>query len=202
MKLHRRYSSAVTNQPFLFDETRTVAQLLRDGNDWAQIKHAVEEENLLHCRSKATRENVFQGIAARLKPAPAGLIDQLLDSPLHGARLVNFVLCLCHFRLLRELMAELVMPLRQRGVRTLTAFEVHEFFAHKRQQQDALDRWQDSTFERVKSNTLRLASDAEVIMGPPQGPWQLPQVLVPPALAETLRAHDAAAFIALVGQEI
>lgn len=204
MKINPRYTSAVTNQPFLFQETLTLAQRLQGGESWAALSVAVIEENILNCRSQATRKNVYQGIAARLKPAAPELVDLLVDSPLAEARLINFLLCLGHFRLLRELMAELVVPLRQRGVSQLTAFEAQEFFAHKRQTQDTLYRWQESTFERVKSNTLRLALDAEVLQseGRVEGPWQIGKPLVPPALSHFLRQHKAEAFIPLLGQEI
>ncbi len=202
MKHNTRYTSAVTNQPFLFQETLTVARDLQQGKTWQDIKTRIEVDNVLNYPAKATRKNVFQGISARLKTADMRLITLLLDSPLASAKLVNFFLCLRHFRLLRELMAEAVLPQIQRGNRELTAFEVNEFFAHKRMTQDTLHRWQDSTFERVKSNTLRLATDAEVLTGPPQGPWQIQRPLMPLELSQLLRALDAAAYIPLIGQEI
>lgn len=202
MKIQTRYTSAVTNQPFLFSETLVLAQCLREGQSWEALKYAVETENLLNHRALATRKNIFQGVSARLKAADPLLIDLLLDSPPQGAKLVNFFLCLVYFRLLREFMAELVLPQTQRGIVELTAFEVQEFFAHKRQQQDVLNRWQDSTFEKVKSNTLRLASDAELLIGPPQGPWQMVRPLLSLPLVQTLKSLHCAAFIPLLGNEV
>lgn len=198
------YSSAVTNQPFLLAETLLMADGLRQGQSWEAIKNAVEVENILNCRSLASRRNQYQGIRARLQPladtAPE-LLDLLVDSPPQVARWLNFFLCLLRFRLLRELMAELVLPLTQRGITQLSAFDVDEFFARKRQQQDQLNRWQDSTFERVQSNTLRLALDAELLSGPPQGPWQIQRPPLPPVFCQALRSTGRAAFITLIGNE-
>lgn len=194
--LQTRYLSTVTNQPFLLSEVMRVAALLEAQHTWTEIQQLVVTENLLQIKSKATRRNVFLGLKSRLKDAPPEVLDLLNHSTLEIARLTNFYLCLRVFRLLREFMAELVYDRASRYVSELTAFDVTQFFARKREQQEALARWTESTYYRVQTSTLRLAVDAGLLQG--NGPWRFQRPVIPAALRDVLQSLGDEAFFKLM----
>lgn len=175
-ELKSNYLSTVTNQPFMLAEVRQIAEKLNQGDDWKQIEAAVRDENCLFLRSEATRNNVFLGIRSRLKNAPESVLSLLTTDTLATARLINFYLCLRLFRLLREMMAEVVCDAVNRQTSEISMYEMERFFAHKREQEQSIARWSGETYSRVQSNTLRLAIDAELLTG--RGPWQWQRQLV------------------------
>lgn len=191
-----KYLSAVTNQPFMLQEMTQTARLLQDGLSWEQIQSQIFEDNILQIRSLATRNNVFRGLHARLMDAPQELLALLANGTRDTARLTNFYLCLRRFRLLRELMTELIWDRASRQVHELTSFEAEQFFNRKREQQPELSRWSDETYRRVRSNTLNLAVEAGLLQG--RGPWRLQRQILPPVLRETLESLGDQAYLKLL----
>lgn len=191
-----KYLSAVTNQPFMLQEIIQVARMLEDGLSWEQIQTQILEENALQIRSLATRKNVINGLRGRLLDAPPEILALLTSSTLDAARLTNFYLCLRRFRLLRELMAELIWDRASRQVTELTAFETDQFFSRKREQQPELARWSEETFAKVRSNTLNLAVEAGLLQG--RGPWHLQRQILPPVLRLTLESLGDQAYLKLL----
>jgi len=183
-QIETRYLSTVTNQPFLLAETRQLASLYLAGNTFEELRSAVISDNILQLKARSTRKNVYQALASRLQGAPPALFELLAEHSLEMARLSNFYVCLRHYRLLRELLAERICDNASRYVWSLTLFESEQFFARKREQQNALAAWSPETYRRVATNTLRLAHDAGLLHG--KGPWDIRRPLLPPAVRQLL----------------
>ncbi|MBX9598964.1 MAG: DUF1819 family protein [Burkholderiales bacterium] len=65
--MNYHYKANYLRAGLLLNETKIIASLLKDGNDFTQIKQQVEQDNLLNTKSSVTAKTYFSLIRSRLE---------------------------------------------------------------------------------------------------------------------------------------
>lgn len=161
--LLKTYEVAVANHPVLLKETLTCAKLLTKNDDWKALSEHVIEENLLEARSINTTQTYLRAIRFRLDHVPEELLAMMAGRHQKTARLALFYVLLNKNRLLREMMEEPIRDALLAGESQVAREELENFFEFKRQHDNVLKGWSDTTWRKYWQNTLKMAVEAGVL---------------------------------------
>ncbi len=161
--LLKTYEVAVANHPVLLKETLTCAKLLTKNDDWKALSEHVIEENLLEARSINTTQTYLRAIRFRLDHVPEELLSMMAGRHQKTARLALFYVLLNKNRLLREMMEEPIRDALLAGESQVAREELESFFEFKRQHDNVLKGWSDTTWRKYWQNTLKMAVEAGVL---------------------------------------
>lgn len=187
--LLKTYEVAVANHPVLLKETLTCAKLLTKNKDWKSLTEQVIEENLLEARSVNTTQTYLRAIRFRLESVPETLLTMMAGRHQKTARLALFYVLLNKNRLLRELMEETVRDARLANASQVSREDIENFFEGKRQNDNVLKGWSDTTWRKYWQNTLKMATESGVLE-PGDHHYGLVKEPVPKKLASFLEEHD------------
>lgn len=161
--LLKTYEVAVANHPVLLKETLTCAKLLSKNSDWKALSEQVIEENLLEARSINTTQTYLRAIRFRLESVPEALLTMMVGRHQKTARLALFYVLLNKNRLLREMMEEPIRDALLAGEGQVPREELENFFEFKRQHDNVLKGWSDTTWRKYWQNTLKMAVETGVL---------------------------------------
>lgn len=145
---------AQTKHVFPLTEIVEVAKLLVEGKSHEYIRQQVLEEDIFELRSHTSREGALRVIFRRLEQIPYQYIELLATGNSDTKRFTLLFLVLREHRLLRELVAEVLIEKLKALNSTVTATDLRAFFETKREQEVMLAQWSDSTFQKAMSNTV------------------------------------------------
>lgn len=187
--LLKTYEVAVANHPVLLKETLTCAKLLTKNDDWKALSDHVIEENLLEARSINTTQTYLRAIRFRLDHVPEELLAMMAGRHQKTARLALFYVLLNKNRLLREMMEEPIRDALLAGESQVAREELENFFEFKRQHDNVLKGWSDTTWRKYWQNTLKMAVEAGVLDIQDEYVTLLPEA-APKKLASYLEEQD------------
>ena len=190
---------AQTKHVFPLAETVLVAKLLLQGHTRAEIRQKVLEEDLFELRSPASRAGALQIIFRRLDKVPREYVELLANGNSDTRRATLLFLILREHRLLKELIAEVLIEKLRAFTPVLTAMDLKTFFYAKRDQESALFEWSDSTFQKAASNTLLVLVKASLLQPlQPKGKYEIRAVPTPAALRQQLMADGYEQYLTLM----
>ncbi|MEL7357899.1 MAG: DUF1819 family protein [Cyanobacteria bacterium J06560_6] len=193
---------AQTKHVFPLAETVAVAKLLVEGDSRADIRRKVLEEDLFELRSQSSREGALRTILRRLDNLPQAYLELLANGNSDTRRFTLLFLVLREHRLLRELIAEVVVE-KLKGLNLLvTSTDLKTFFDAKREQEITLAQWSDSTFQKAASNALLVLVRAGLLQPQPaggkRGNYEIRAVPLPAALRQQLVLDGYEPYLALM----
>lgn len=190
---------AQTKHVFPLAETVAVAKLLVQGHSKADIRRKVLEEDLFELRSPASRAGALQIIFRRLEKVPQKYIELLANGNSDTKRSALLFLVLREHRLLRELIAEVLIEKLRGLTPVITAADLKAFFDTRREQESALLEWSDSTFQKATSNTLLVLIRAGLLQPlQPKGSYAIRAVPTPAALRHQLVVDGYEQYLTLM----
>lgn len=161
--LLKTYEVAAANHPVLLKETLICAKILAKNDDWKAMSEQVIEENLLEARSVNTAQTYLRAIRYRLDHVPQPLMAMMAGRHQKTARLALFYILLNKNRLLREMMEEPVRDALLAGDDTVSREAIENFFDSKRQNDNVLKGWSDTTWRKYWQNTMKMATETGVL---------------------------------------
>lgn len=186
--LLKTYEVAVANHPVLLKETLICAKLLAKSNDWKSLTEQVIDENLLEARSVNTAQTYLRAIRFRLESVPETLLTMMAGRHQKTARLALFYVLLNKNRLLREMMEEPVRDALLAKESDLSREDIESFFERKRENDNVLKGWSDTTWRKYWQNTLKMATESGVLEADEH--YTLVKEAVPKKLASFLEEQD------------
>lgn len=193
----RQAYSAYTNQGFLLREVGLVAELLLDGASQDEVSRQVMGDNLFQLRSEASRKTILGAVHQRLDKVPPALLDFLAEGSLELKRLTNLYLILLKHRLLRELIAEVILEELRRFSYLVPTSELGSFIERKRAHVPDVGSWSDATVAKSRSNMVTVCLQADLLEETEDGFRIQPQI-VPGVLRDELTTVKRAAFLKLL----
>jgi hypothetical protein len=191
--------TAHTNNPFILNETVTVAELMYHGVTQEEIRQQVIQGNLFQLRSQVSRERGLYTVLKRLRQVPDSYIQLIATGNFDTRRLTILFLILQEHRLLREFMTEVVLEKIAGFDFTITSADVGGFFTRKREQNSAIARWSESTYKKVASNTLLVLVNAGLLKTTAsRRHYQIRAVPIPSELRQQLLADGNASYLPLM----
>ncbi|MEH2430727.1 MAG: BrxA family protein [Nostoc sp.] len=191
--------AARTNHAFVLTETLRVAELMYQGATQEDIRQRVLVDDLFQLRSQVSRERALQTILKRLQQVPEEYIQLIATSNPDTRRFTILFLILREHRLLRELIAEVLLDKIKGFDYVVTTADLRTFFEGKREQNSTVAAWSNSTYKKAASNTLLVLVTAGLLQPTsPRGNYQIRSVPVPSALRQQLLADRLAHYLTLM----
>ncbi|MBD2597911.1 DUF1819 family protein [Nostoc spongiaeforme FACHB-130] len=191
--------AARTDNAFVLTETITVAELMYLGATHEDIRQRVLIGDLFQLRSQVSRERALQTILKRLHQVPEAYIKLIATGNPDIRRLTILFLILREHRLLRELIAEVLLDKIKTFDYFLTSADLRTFFEGKRDQSSTVGAWSDSTYKKAISNTVLVLVNAGLLQPKsPRGNYQIRAVPVPSPLRQQLLADGLGHYLTLM----
>lgn len=191
--------AARTNNAFVLTETVTVAELMHQGATLDDIRNQVLEKDLFQLRSHASRERALQTILKRLHQVPQVYVELIATGNTDIRRYTILFLILREHRLLRELIAEVLLDKIKAFDYVVTAADLRIFFEAKREQNEKVAAWSDSTYKKVASNTIKVLVSGGLLQPISiRGNYEIRAVPVPSVLRQQLNADGFGHYLALM----
>ncbi|MBG1271421.1 DUF1819 family protein [Nostoc sp. WHI] len=191
--------AARTNHAFVLTETLRVAELMYQGATQEDIRQRVLVEDLFQLRSQVSRERALQTVLKRLQQVAEEYIQLIATGNPDTRRFTILFLILREHRLLRELIAEVLLDKIKGFDYVVTIADLRTFFEGKRDQNSTVAAWSDSTYKKAASNTLLVLVNAGLLQPTsPRGNYQIRSVPVPSALRQQLLADGLDYYLTLM----
>ncbi|MEH2386635.1 MAG: DUF1819 family protein [Nostoc sp.] len=191
--------TARTNNAFVLTETITVAELMYQGATQEDIRQRVLVEDLFQLRSQVSRERALQTVLKRLQQVPEKYIQLIATGNPDTRRFTILFMILRENRLLRELIAEVLLDKIKGFDYVVTTADLRTFFEGKRDQNITVAAWSDSTYKKAASNTLLVLVNAGLLQPTsPRGNYKIRSVPVPSALRQQLLADGLGHYLTLM----
>jgi len=191
--------TARTNNAFVLTETIRVAELMHQGATQEDIRQRVLVEDLFQLRSQVSRERALQTVLKRLQQVPEKYIQLIATGNPDTRRLTILFLILRENRLLRELIAEVLLDKIKAFDYLLTSGDLRTFFEGKREQSSKVAAWSDSTYKKAASNTILVLINAGLLQPmSPRRNYQIRVVPLPSPLRQQLLADELGHYLTLM----
>ncbi|MDZ7801877.1 MAG: DUF1819 family protein [Trueperaceae bacterium] len=190
--------AAYTNQGFLGRETSETAHLLGDGVSEQDVRRRATDENLFQLTSESSRRSTVNAVLARLDGASGQLLDVLASSDPDTRRQATLYVILLQHRLLREFIADVIVPKARLADDVVTETDVAVFMQRVASQQPDVHAWSTSTKQKAVSNMLRVLTDAGLLERKARDRHVIRTSWVSPELRNELDAAGRASYLTLL----
>ena len=191
--------AAHTKYAFALTETVAIAELRCQGLEYDMIKQRVVVDDLLQIRSQTSRQGAFRTIWQRLEKLPSEYIDLMANGHADARRFTVLFAILLQHRLLRELIANVLLNKIKQFDLTIKPADLRVFFETQREESQILASWSESTYQRSSSNTVSVLVSAGLLQPiKPKGSYEIRATPAPIALKQQLIVDGFERFLMLM----
>lgn len=156
-----KYNADITAGSLLYYETRQVIKCILDGMTEADIRKAVEEDNILQKRSVAASRRIYSLIKNRLNPVKndRGFLEMIYNSDAITAKQAMLVLVLKNSKLMANFMISVIQPKYRTYETSLTKLDWDQFLEDLRRQDPEFPNWSEQTFAKIRDCVFRVLAE-------------------------------------------
>ena len=181
------YSAVLTREQFLFYETRTVARLLTEGVEPAEVVGRVVRENLFQYPTEKSIRGMAGVCVKRLQAMEeADLIRAIANSPSETAKQICLYAMMRQYRLVWDFMITVIGSKYRLLDNSFGKIDLNSFFMHLQEQDDWVATWSEATIARIKQVLTRILVETEYLDDLKAD--HLNPVLIEPILENAIRA--------------
>lgn len=136
-----QYSSSLTSEPFLYEETKVIAKLKLSGFKDEEIRARVIEENLFNYRSIKQAKRIIPVIFRRIIFLDDYLSDVLVNGNEKDSKIVVLYLVMKNNLLFYEFVKEVYAARIHSNDNVITKYDIVNFFEAKKKQSAVLANW-------------------------------------------------------------
>lgn len=189
----------LTKQAFALTDSVLVASLIARGANSEEIRQQVLDHDIFEMRSRSSRDGALRTILRRFKTVPKDYIHLLASDNPDVRRFTLLFLLLQENRLMRELIAEVLIEKLRQLDPVAKGTEIRAFFETKREQEPVVAQWSASTFERTAQNTVMALVRAGLLFPiQPKGDYEIRSMPVPSQLRQQLILDGFESYLALM----
>lgn len=144
------YKTTIKLLPFLFLETRKVANLVLQGLTDDEIKKKAVDENIFQVNTETRRKEIVRIILRRVKVLDEFLMKKLAYGDVETGKLITLYAIMKTDRLFFEFMNEVFKDKLIVKEETIEDKDFNLFFDRKKEQSKKVASWDDYTF--IRSN--------------------------------------------------
>jgi hypothetical protein len=172
--------TALSNVQFLLQEGALVAERLLAGDGWPDLRTEAREGRLFGGNRPASQLTILTALNGRLENQSADVWRLLSEGTLEARQVLTLALNLRQRRLLREFIAEELVPRTRIFEKRLTDADVRRFLSHLAEQEPEVAAWSAATVQKTRGNITRFLQDAGLLQGTGRGQYEvLPLHLAP-----------------------
>ncbi|WP_164847994.1 DUF1819 family protein [Lacticaseibacillus hulanensis] len=155
-----KYSAGINKNGFWLNELVTVAEMRLDGDDWAAIKSAMVDDNVLLISSRQRATQMYGVMNRRLSSLPMPIVDRIPTFDLDSQKIINLIAIMNTELLIKTFVVEQFRDELILGDSTIEPYEIQSFFDHLQATHEDVAQWTDQTIHRLSrtiKNYLKMA---------------------------------------------
>jgi len=159
--MEKKYRTTLSTRPFLYNETKMIAEMKENGSTDKEIRDEIIENNIFQITSEHRKITFLNVIKKRLAYLDSQLFDYFIQSDRQTSKVILLYSILKQDQLFYEWMREVVWDKWLILDYNLHKNETMAFMENKREQSEQIHKWADQTIERLVSAYHQVLIDSE-----------------------------------------
>lgn len=158
------YSAKLTGEPFLFNESRTIATYLLEGYSPSELKKKNIEENLIQHKTKGSISRVNSPIFRRLAVLDTEMLNDFVYSDLENSKYILLYAIMKTDRLVRDFIIEVYKEKLFMRKEYIEKFEIDNWYDEKCILSKTLKERSESTSAKLKQVIMKILQDSGLVV--------------------------------------
>ena len=158
------YSAKLTAEPFLYNETKIIAQYLLDGISLEELKRKNIEENLIKYKSPKSIVRVNSPIFRRLNVMDSEMLDEFVHTDIETSKYILLYTIMKTDRLVRDFIIEVYKDKLLMKKEDIEKWDIDNGYEEKRRWSKALRERTESTSAKLKQVIMKILQDSGLVI--------------------------------------
>lgn len=158
------YSAKLTAEPFLYNETKIIAQYLLDGISPEELKRKNIEENLIKYKSPKSIVRVNSPIFRRLNVMDSEMLDEFVHTDIETSKYILLYTIMKTDRLVRDFIIEVYKDKLLMKKEYIEKFDIDNWYEEKSILSKALRERTESTSAKLKQVIMKILQDSGLVI--------------------------------------
>ena len=158
------YSAKLTAEPFLYNETKIIAQYLLDGISPEELKRKNIEENLIKYKSTKSIVRVNSPIFRRLKVMDKEMLEEFVSSDIETSKYILLYAIMKTDKLVRDFVIEVYKDKLYMRKEYIEKFDIDNWYEEKCILSKTLRERTESTSAKLKQVIMKILQDSGLVI--------------------------------------
>ena len=158
------YSAKLTAEPFLYNETKIIAQYLLDGINPEELKRKNIEENLIKYKSIKSIVRVNSPIFRRLSVMDREMLDEFVHTDIETSKYILLYTIMKTDRLVRDFVVEVYKDKLLMRKDYIEKFDIDNWYEEKCILSNTLRERTESTAAKLKQVIMKILQDSGLVI--------------------------------------
>lgn len=158
------YSAKLTGEPFLYNETKIIAQYLLDGYEPEELKRKNVEENLIKHKKIGSVTRVNSPIFRRLKIMNREMLEDFVNSDLENSKYILLYAIMKTDRLVRDFIVEVYKDKLLMRKEYIEKFDIDNWYEEKCILSKNLSEKTEKTSAKLKQVIMKILQDSGLVI--------------------------------------
>ena len=158
------YSAKLTAEPFLYNETKIIAQYLLDGISPEELKRKNIEENLIKYKSLKSIKRVNSPIFKRLNVMDCEMLDEFVHTDIESSKYILLYAIMKTDRLVRDFVVEVYKDKLLMRKDYIEKFDIDNWYEEKCILSNTLRERTESTAAKLKQVIMKILQDSGLVI--------------------------------------
>ena len=158
------YSAKLTAEPFLYNETKIIAQYLLDGISPEELKRKNVEENLIKYKSSKSVVRVNSPIFRRLNVMDSEMLDEFVHTDIETSKYILLYTIMKTDRLVRDFVVEVYKDKLLMRKDYIEKFDIDNWYEEKCILSNTLRERTESTAAKLKQEIMKILQDSGLVI--------------------------------------
>lgn len=157
------YSAKLTAEPFLYNETKIIAEYILNGEDVNELKKRNIEENLIHYKKPKSIQRVNSPIFRRLAVLDEELLREFIYSDIDTSRYILLYAIMKTDKLVRDFVIEVYKDKLLMQKEYIEKFDIDNWYEDKCTISQNLRERSESTTNKLKQVIMKIMQDSGLV---------------------------------------
>lgn len=158
------YSAKLTAEPFLYNETKIIAQYLLDGISSEKLKRKNIEENLIKYKSTKSIVRVNSPIFRRLNVMNREMLDEFVHTDIETSKYILLYTIMKTDKLVRDFVIEVYKDKLYMRKEYIEKFDIDNWYEEKCILSKTLRERTESTSAKLKQVIMKILQDSGLVI--------------------------------------
>ena len=157
------YSAKLTAEPFLYNETKIIAEYILNGEDVNELKKRNIEENLIHYKKPKSIQRVNSPIFRRLSVLDEDMLREFVYSDIDTSRYILLYAIMKTDKLVRDFVIEVYKDKLLMQKEYIEKFDIDNWYEDKCTISQNLRERSESTTNKLKQVIMKIMQDSGLV---------------------------------------
>ena len=158
------YSAKLTGEPFLYNETKIIAEFLLNGENSRELKKRNIEENLIHHKKSGSVKRVNAPIFRRLSVLNNDLLNDFVYSDIENSKYILLYAIMKTDKLVRDFIIEVYKDKLLMRKEYIEKFDIDNWYEEKCILSETLKYRSDATAAKLKQVIMKILQDSGLVL--------------------------------------